>query len=138
MAASLSILLSLAFAQPAPDAPLKTTLCEIVSHPDAYHHKRVEFRAVVEPGLQDLPVDAVDATCGAEVKFLGGDDAMLSHLLKNKEFQKMAKYLSKNDVVEADITGWFARSGSGAKPESGLVLESVARVTHRPGGPSKR
>ena len=115
-----------AFAQPSAAAPVKATLCEILGQPKQFNGKLVEFRAVVEPGLEDLPAGATDEHCSAGLKFFSPDDPHLAKLLKNGEFQKLVRLVKSKPVVEATITGRFQVSENS---EYGLLLEAVAHVT---------
>jgi hypothetical protein len=116
--------LAIALAQSPGDMSVRTSLCEILRQPQRYNGKLVEFRAIVEPGLEDLPAGAADPHCTAELKFLSPDDPHLAKLLKSGEFKKLVRLLRKKPVVEATIAGQFHVSGK----RYGLLLESVAHV----------
>jgi hypothetical protein len=124
----LALLSTAAFAQTQTQEPVKTTLCEIAKQPDRFTGKRVQFRSTIESGVMYLPSSAVDDTCSADVPFFSLDEAHAALLLKSKEFRKLTKYLSKTPFVQATVTGWFEHR-AGAKPASGLMLESVDNVT---------
>jgi hypothetical protein len=111
---------------------VKTTLCEIVKHPETFDGKTVQVHALVESGLQDLPAAVSDQSCGAELKFYMPDDAHLAHLVKSKGFQKLIKDVKRNPVVEATVTGLFKRSLPSQNNEPGLALESVSDIVVRP------
>ena len=120
------------FAQAKAGDPLKTTVCEIARHPETFDGKLVQVRAAVESGVDDLPAGVADESCGAELKFFTPDDPQFARLLKSKGFRKLIKEVKKNPLVEATVTGWFRRSGTDQKPDSGLALESVEDVVVRP------
>ena len=117
-----------AFGQANTGEASKTTVCEIARHPEAFDGKRVEVRALVETGVQDLPSGVADDNCSGELKFYSPDDQQLVRLAKSKGFQKLIKDLKKNPVVEATVTGWFKRFGTAQEPDNRLALESVDRV----------
>lgn len=121
-----------AFGQSKSAAPVKTTLCEIAKHPESFDGKRVQVRAIVETGVQDLPAGVGDESCGAELKFYTPDDPQFVKLAKSKGFQKLIKEVKKNPVVQATVTGLFKSSVPVAapdqKPAPGLALESVEDV----------
>jgi len=104
--------------------PLETTLCQVVKQPDSFRGKLIEVRAMVDSGVQDLPVGVSDESCSAELKFLTPDEAHLARLLKSGEFRKLTKRLAKKPLVEATVTGLFVQEKNGP----GLVLESVKDV----------
>ena len=116
-----------ALAQTKTDAPVKTTLCEIVKRPEYFNGKLVQFRATVESGVMDLPSGMADESCSAEVPFFAPDDQHLAMLLKSKKFRKLQKDLAKTPLVQATVTGRFEHMPA-KKPESLLVLESVGEV----------
>lgn len=118
----------LAFEQAKAGEAVKTTVCEIATHPEIFDGKLVQVRALVETGLQDLPASVADDHCGGELKFYMPDDQHLVRLAKSKGFQKLVKDVKKNPVVEATVTGWFKRFGTGEKPDNRLALESVGDV----------
>jgi len=117
-----------AFEQPKAGEAVKTTVCEIARHPETFDGKLVQVRALVETGVQDLPAGVADDNCGGELKFYTPDDQHLVRLAKSKGFQKLVKDVKKNPVVEATVTGWFKRFGTGEKPDNRLALESVGDV----------
>ena len=120
----------LLMAQPQPaGSPIPTTLCDILRQPQQFKGKLVSLRAVIEPGVEDLPEGAADQHCHAELKFFTPDDTHLSKLLKSKEFQKLVRALKKSPRVEATISGVFQVTD---KPENRLAIESVSRVTAQP------
>jgi len=125
-----------AFAQTKTDAPVKTTLCEIVKRPDDFNGKVVQFRATVESGVMDLPSGAADETCSAELPFFAPDDRQLAVLLKSKKFRKLQKDLAKTPLVQATVTGRFEHLPA-KKPDSLLVLESVGEVVAKPAKPAQ-
>lgn len=104
--------------------PVRTTLCAMMKQPERFQGKLVTFRALVEPGVEELPAGVADDSCSAELKFLTPDDPHLALLLKSAEFRKLTKLVAKKPAVEATLTGWFVRE----KSNSGLMLESVAEV----------
>jgi hypothetical protein len=108
--------------------PVKTTLCEIIRHPETFTDKVVQLRAVVESGVEDLPAGVADDTCGAELKFLTPDDEHFGRLLKSKAFRKLIKDVKRNPLVEATVTGTVRRVVTDQKPEPGLALDSVENV----------
>ncbi len=116
------------FAQSKTGAPVKTTLCDMVKHPQDFNGKLVQFRATIESGVMDLPSGVADESCSAELPFFTPDDQHLAALLKNKEFHKLQKDLQKTPLVQATITGrWFEHLPAN-KPEYRLVLDSVGEV----------
>jgi len=121
-----------AFGQTGAGDAVKTTVCEIAKHPDAFDGKVVQVRALVETGVQDLPAGAADDSCGGELKFFTPDDAHFARLLKSKGYRKLVKDVKKNPVVEATVTGLFKRFGTGQKPDNRLALESVEDVLVHP------
>jgi len=127
----LGLPLSLAFWQAQAGDPVKTTVCEIARHPEAFDGKLVQVRAAVESGVEDLPAGVADETCGAELKFFTPDDPQFARLLKSKGFRKLIKEVKKNPQVEATVTGWFKHAGTDHRPDSGLTLESVQDVAVR-------
>ena len=112
--------------------PVKTTVCEIAKHPEAFDGKTVQVRATVDTGVQDLPAGVIDDSCGAALKFYTPDDQHLVRLGKNKEFRKLIKDLRKNPVVQATVTGLFKSAVPAPtpdqKPAPGLALEAVEDV----------
>ena len=112
--------------------PVKTTVCEIAKHPETFDGKRVQVRATVETGVEDLPAGVADESCGAELKFFTPEDPQFARLLKSKAFRKLVEDVKKNPVVEATVTGWFKRFGTGQEPDNRLSLESVENVVVRP------
>lgn len=118
---------------------LKTTLCEIARHPDAFNGKRVQIRGMVESGVEDLPAGISDETCGAEVKFLTPDDPQFARLLKSREFRKLTRDVKRHPVVEATVSGRFQLAGTVPKPTYGLALDSVKDIAVKPhAAPQKR
>lgn len=128
MDAALLSILFFASAQTKTGAPVKTTLCEIAKHPEAFDGKLVQVRALVESGVQDLPAAVTDDSCAAELKFYMPDDPHLAVLIKSKGFKKLIKDVKQNPVVKATVTGLFKRSLPEQKSESGLALDSVEDV----------
>jgi hypothetical protein len=136
MAAAVSLVLILclalppifAFEQAKAGDPVKTTLCEIARHPEAFDEKLVQVRAIVETGVQDLPAGVADESCGGELKFFTPDDPHFARLLKSKGYRKLVKDVNRNPVVEATVTGLFKSFGTGQKPDNRLALESVEDV----------
>jgi hypothetical protein len=121
-----------AFAQTETGAPVKTTVCEIARHPEAFDGKLVQVRAMVDTGVEDLPSGVADESCGGELKFFTPDDRHFALLLKSKGYRKLVQDVKKNPVVEATVTGSFKRFGSGQKPDNRLALESVDDVLVHP------
>jgi hypothetical protein len=121
-----------AYAQAQGGALVKTTVCEIARHPDAFDGKLVQVRALVETGVQDLPAGSADDSCGAELKYYAPDDAQFARLLKSKGYRKLVKETKKNPVVEATVTGLFKRFGTTEKPDNRLAVESVEDVVAHP------
>lgn len=117
-----------AFGQPKTGEPIKTTVCEIVRHPESFDGKLVQVRALVETGLQDLPSGMTDDSCNGELKFYTPGDQQLVRLAKSKEFQKLVKNTKKNPLVEATVTGLFKRFGTTETPDNRLALESVSDI----------
>ena len=133
MAMALGLILVLFLgAQAQATEPVRTTLCEIVKHPEAFKEKLVELRGLVEAGVEDLPAGLADENCGAELKFLTPDDPQFARLLKSKTFRKLTKEVKRNPRVEATVIGRLRRLGTDEKPETALVLESVADVVVKP------
>jgi hypothetical protein len=132
MLAAVSALRICAFAQTNAGEPVKTTVCEIAKHPEAFDGKVVRVRALVEAGMEDLPEGVADESCGAELKLFAPDDPHFARLVKSKEFRKLVKEVKKNPVVEATVTGLFKRAAGEQKPDqklnAGLALESVEDV----------
>lgn len=120
-------------AQPKLGEAAKTTVCEIVKHPETFDGKLVQVRATVDTGVQDLPSGVIDDSCGGDLKFYTPDDRHLVLLGKSKGFQRLVKELKKHPVVEATVIGLFKREvpgpGPDKKPVPGLALESVEDVT---------
>jgi len=116
----------------AADGPVKTTVCEIAKHPEAFDGKMVQVRAVVDTGLQDLPSGMIDESCGGELKFYAPDDQHLVRLGRSKGFKKLVKDTKKNPVVQATVTGLFKSAVPGEtvdqKPGPGLAVETVEDV----------
>ena len=115
------------------EEPVKTTLCDIVKQPERFSGKRVQFRATIESGVMYLPSGVSDESCSADVPFFSLDDQHLAVLVKDKEFRKLTKYLTKTPLVQATVTGWFehragGEAGKEKKAESGLILETVEKV----------
>ena len=121
-----------AFAQSKAGEPLKTSLCEIVKHPEAFDGKTVQVRATVDAGMQDLPAGLIDDRFWAALKFHMPDDQHLVRLGKSKEFRKLIKDVKKNPVVQATVTGLFKSAVPAPtpdqKPAPGLALEAVEDV----------
>jgi hypothetical protein len=128
MRAKLFCLLLAGLLAQAREEPLKTTLCEIFTHPQNFKGKLVEVRAAVESGVDDLPAALTDDTCGAELKFLTPDEQHFARLIKDKQFQKLIKDVKKSPFVIATITGRIVDAGTREKPESGLAIESVQDI----------
>jgi len=124
MGALLTVFL-FAFAADTEPQPLKTTLCEIVKQPARFAGKRVEFRATIDSGVQDLPTGVVDPSCAATLAFGLTGDAQLARLANDKQFRKMSKALQRTPRVQATVIGWFERKPAAAA----LILESVRDVT---------
>lgn len=122
----------LLFAQAEPAAPVKTSVCEIAAHSEAFDGKLVQVRATVDTGVEDLPSGVADESCGGELKFFTPDDRHFALLLKSKGYRKLVKDVKKNPVVEATVTGLFKRFGSDQKPDNRLALESVDDVFVHP------
>jgi hypothetical protein len=121
-----------AFGQAKAGDPVKTTVCEIARHPDTFDGKRVQVRAIVETGVQDLPAGVTDESCGGELKFFTPDDPHFARLLKSKGYRKLVTDVKKNPVVEATVTGLFKSFGTDQKPDNRLALESVEDVLAHP------
>ena len=121
-----------AYAQAQGGALVKTTVCEIARHPDAFDGKLVQVRALVETGVQDLPAGSADDSCGGELKYYAPDDAQFSRLLKSKGYRKLVKETKKNPVVEATVTGLFKHFGTTEKPDNRLAVELVEDVVAHP------
>jgi hypothetical protein len=128
MAAALWPWLVLFLAQSQTTQPVKTTLCEIIAHPETFDRKLVELHALVESGADDLPDGVTDDKCGAELKFTTLDDAHLDQLVKSKPFRKLVKDVKWNPMVEGTFIGWFHRASPEKKTEAGLALEAVSDV----------
>jgi hypothetical protein len=122
---------AVAFGQMKTQEPIQTTLCEIIKQPERFNGKLVEFRAQIESGVMYLPSGVSNESCAADVPFFSIDDRHLAALVKDKEFKKLTKYLTKTSLVQATVTGWFEHK-SGEKGGSGLILESVDKVTMQP------
>jgi hypothetical protein len=122
------VLMIFAFGQAGDTSVLKTTVCEIAAHPDTFDGKRVQLRAMVDTGVEDLPAGVADDSCGGELKFFTPDDAHFAKLLKSKGYRKLVKDVKKNPVVQATVAGLFKRFGTGEKPDNRLALESVEDV----------
>lgn len=110
---------------------IRTTLCEIVKAPERFSGKLVQFRARIESGVMYLPSGVSDESCGADVPFFSMDDQHLATMVNNKEFKKLTKYLSRTPFVDATVTGTFEHR-AGEKAASGLILESVDKVSMKP------
>lgn len=121
-----------AFGQAVDSGPVKTTVCEIAKHPDAFEGKVVQVRALVETGVQDLPSGVADDSCGGELKFFTPDDAHFALLLKSKGYRKLVKDVKKNPVVEATVTGLSKHFGTVERPDNRLALDSVEDVLVHP------
>jgi len=100
MATRVLVLAILSFALCPADGPVKTTLCEVVRHPEMFDGKIIEVRALVDSGVEDLPSGISDDSCGAELKFFTPDDLHFHRLAKNKEFQKLVKDVKRHPVVD--------------------------------------
>jgi hypothetical protein len=111
---------------------VKTTVCEIARHPDAFDAKIVQVRGSVETGVQDLPSGVADDSCGGELKFFTPDDAHFALLLKSRGYRKLVKEVKKNPVVEATVTGLFKHFGTVEKADNRLALDSVEDVLVHP------
>ncbi|MGA2737638.1 MAG: hypothetical protein ABSG65_09320 [Bryobacteraceae bacterium] len=122
----------LVFGQANTSGVVKTTVCEIAKHPEAFDGKVVQMGALVEAGVQDLPSGVTDDACGGELKFFMPDDAHFALLLKSKGYRKLVKDVKKNPVVEATVTGLFKHFGTVEKPDNRLALESVENVVVHP------
>ena len=126
----------LLFAETKAGEPVKTTLCELARHPEAFDGKVVELRALVDSGVLDLPAGVSDDSCGASLKFFTPDDARFRRLAKSKAFRKLVKDVKNNPVVEATVTGLFKRAvpdqPPNQAPQPGLSLELVEDVVVHP------
>lgn len=112
-------------AQAKAEPPIKTTLCELVTHPDTYITRVVEVRAVVEQGFEVSLL--TDSSCSARI-WLDTTTANLDQ----EQYQRIYSYLrSSNGVASVvgrfDHVGWFERlKGNGfghlGQWESQLVM----------------
>ena len=75
-----------------PQAPVKTTLCELGAVPERFQGKVVEVRAIVQTGFQTSLLR--DDSCSAFI-WLSGVDNPDSTLSKDHQYQKMLDYLDK-------------------------------------------
>ena len=85
-----------AFGQADDTGVVNTVVCEIAAHPDRFDGKRVQVRAIVDTGVDDLPAGMADDTCHGELKFFMPDDAHFAKLLKSKGYRKLVKDAKKN------------------------------------------
>jgi hypothetical protein len=114
-------------AQAKADPPIKTTLCELVAHPDTYIGRVVEVRAVVKDGFEVSLL--TDSSCSARI-WLDTTTANLDQ----EQYQRIESYLRSNNglatmVGRFDHVGWFDRlKGNGfghlSQWESQLVMLS--------------
>ncbi len=132
LALSLALRPLFAFADHPASEPVKTTVCEIAKHPEAFDGKVVQLRGLVDSGVQDLPAGLADESCNGAVKFFMPDDADFARLVKSRAFQKLLKDVKKNPVVLATVTGLFHRAMPERKTETGLALQSVSEIVVAP------
>jgi hypothetical protein len=109
------------------EPPLKTTLCELMAHPETYTGRIVEIRAAVELGFEVSLL--VDKTCSASIWF-----DRTTTKFDEDQYRRMEEYLRNNNDVATvagrfDHVGWFTRrKGNGfghlGQWQSQLVLQS--------------
>lgn len=126
------------FAQAESGEAVKTTLCEMTRHPEAFDGKLVQLHAVVESGVDDLPAGMTDESCAANLKFVMPADQDFGRLVKSKGFQKLIKEVKKHPVVETTVTGRFKRTGTPEKPIFALALDAVQNVAVKPAEKHRR
>jgi hypothetical protein len=125
-----------AFGQTA-DAPIKTTLCDIVKDPERFNGKIVQIRATAMTGFEERLL--IDDTCSARIWF---EDSM--PVRRDKQHERMETYLRNppHAVIvmvtgRFDHVGWFTRiTGHGFGHLNGwnsqFVLQSVRDVEAKP------
>jgi hypothetical protein len=94
-------------AQAKAEPPIKTTLCDLVTHPDTYIGRVVEIRAVVEQGFEVSLL--TDRSCSARIWF-----DTTSANLDEEQYQRIESYLRNSNglasvVGRFDHVGWFDR-----------------------------
>src|SRR5262249_28192765 len=109
------------------EPPIKTTLCELVTHPKTYTGRSVEIRAAVEQGFEVSLL--VDNTCSARIWF----DTTTAKFDED-QYRRIEEYLRNNNEVATvvgsfDHVGWFSRlKGNGfghlGQWQSQFVLQS--------------
>jgi hypothetical protein len=95
------------FGQVKTNAPIKTTLCDLVKKPERFNGKMVQVRAVVVTGFEASLLR--DESCSADIWLAAGFPVNLTQpgggrkpsrppitLKKDSDYQKMAEFLSKN------------------------------------------
>ncbi|MGA2272497.1 MAG: hypothetical protein ABSH00_03015 [Bryobacteraceae bacterium] len=121
-----------ALAQVKPDGPVKTTLCELKQEPKRFDGRTVQLRTEFFPGAEDSPTVLFDRSCSAVVAILWPDGKSARDI---GDYRSLQRYLKKDRIVEATVTGVFANTagGSGAFAfDSRLSLQRVSGVIAKP------